>query len=187
MAALPAVAPHYDLAGSAWRIPPAARQGHQSTPSSALRVLCLRILGLRHRSAPSPDGVGRGDCVAFKFVHRTSQLTVVVVPGGEQRTVSLAFRTPPVDDSGVAHAVEHLVLCGSAKYPARDAFFAATSRLLTAYSNARTGVNHTVYTVSSPHKRSAAKWTSLLFDLTLRPTLHPLDFYKEVFHVSPGG
>lgn len=51
---------------------------------------------------------------------------------------SVAFRTTPMDDTGVSHILEHTVLCGSAKYPCRDPFFKMLNRSLATFMNAFT-------------------------------------------------
>lgn len=51
---------------------------------------------------------------------------------------AVAFRTVPMDSSGVAHILEHTTLCGSEKYPCRDPFFKMLTRSLSTYMNAWT-------------------------------------------------
>lgn len=51
----------------------------------------------------------------------------------------VSFRTTPKDNTGVAHILEHLSLCGSTKYPVRDPFMKMISRSLAAFLNAATG------------------------------------------------
>ncbi|MGH8587772.1 MAG: hypothetical protein ACREXX_00085, partial [Gammaproteobacteria bacterium] len=48
----------------------------------------------------------------------------------------LAFRTVPEDSTGVAHILEHTVLCGSERFPVRDPFFLMTRRSLNTFMNA---------------------------------------------------
>lgn len=53
---------------------------------------------------------------------------------------SVAFHTTPMDNTGVAHILEHTVLCGSHKYPVRDPFFKMMNRSLATFMNAFTGL-----------------------------------------------
>lgn len=53
---------------------------------------------------------------------------------------SVQLRTTPRDSTGVAHILEHTVLCGSEKYPVRDPFFKMLSRSLSTFMNALTGM-----------------------------------------------
>lgn len=52
---------------------------------------------------------------------------------------SVAFRTTPMDSTGVPHILEHTVLCGSRKFPVRDPFFKMLNRSLATFMNALTG------------------------------------------------
>lgn len=58
--------------------------------------------------------------------------------GAPLSVCSVAFRTTPMDDTGVSHILEHTVLCGSAKYPCRDPFFKMLNRSLATFMNAFT-------------------------------------------------
>ena len=40
----------------------------------------------------------------------------------ENKVFNIAFRTPPADSTGVAHILEHSVLCGSRQFPLKDPF-----------------------------------------------------------------
>jgi hypothetical protein len=60
----------------------------------------------------------------------------------------IAFRTPPTDSTGVAHILEHTVLCGSQRYPVRDPFFMLLRRSLNTFMNAMTASDYTMYPVS---------------------------------------
>src|SRR5210317_2628696 len=57
---------------------------------------------------------------------------------------AVGFRTPPPDSTGVAHILEHTVLCGSEKYPVRDPFFAMIKRSLNTFMNAMTAADWTL-------------------------------------------
>ena len=56
---------------------------------------------------------------------------------------AVGFRTPPPDSTGVAHILEHTVLCGSRMYPVRDPFFAMLKRSLNTFMNAMTAADWT--------------------------------------------
>ena len=51
---------------------------------------------------------------------------------------SVAFRTTPLDHTGVPHILEHTVLCGSDKFPVRDPFFKMLNRSQSTFMNAFT-------------------------------------------------
>ena len=60
---------------------------------------------------------------AHTFVHeKTGARLFFLETADDNKVFSISFRTPPVDDTGVAHIVEHSVLCGSRKYPLKEPF-----------------------------------------------------------------
>ena len=59
----------------------------------------------------------------YVLEHKRSGARVLLIDNDDTNKVfSIAFRTPPADDTGVAHILEHSVLCGSAKFPSKDPF-----------------------------------------------------------------
>lgn len=70
-----------------------------------------------HRKIEELHGEG------YVLRHRRSGARVLLVDNDDENKVfSIAFRTPPADDTGVAHILEHSVLCGSARFPSKDPF-----------------------------------------------------------------
>ena len=70
-----------------------------------------------------------------------------------ENTFGVAFKTVPKDSTGVAHILEHTVLCGSDKFPVRDPFFSMLKRSLSTFMNAFTASDWTMYpfsTLASP-------------------------------------
>ena len=67
----------------------------------------------------------------------------------DEKCFVVAFKTLPSDSSGVAHILEHTVLCGSKKYPVRDPFFMMTRRSLSTFMNAFTASDFTAYPFST--------------------------------------
>ncbi|MEC8498827.1 MAG: hypothetical protein VXY48_02430, partial [Pseudomonadota bacterium] len=56
----------------------------------------------------------------------------------KENVFMVAFRTIPEDSTGVAHILEHTVLCGSKKFPVRDPFFSMLKRSMNTFMNAFT-------------------------------------------------
>ena len=88
----------------------------------------------------------------------------------ENKTFAIAFKTVPEDDTGVAHIMEHSVLCGSRKYPVKEPFVDLLKSSLATFLNAMTYPDKTVYPVSS---RNAADFLNLI-DVYMDAVLHPL-------------
>lgn len=88
----------------------------------------------------------------------------------DNKTFAIAFKTVPEDDTGVAHIMEHSVLCGSRKYPVKEPFVDLMKSSLATFLNAMTYPDKTVYPVSS---RNDADFLNLV-DVYMDAVLHPL-------------
>ena len=96
----------------------------------------------------------------------------------------MGFLTPAPDSSGLTHVLEHLVMCGSERYPCRRAFFAMLGRTLSTTMNALTTEDCTAYHFAT---RSLADFENLLsvyLDAAFFPRLDRLDFYQEACRVE---
>ncbi len=92
---------------------------------------------------------------------------------------AVGFRTPPPDSTGVAHILEHTVLCGSQKYPVRDPFFAMLKRSLNTFMNAMTASDWTLYPVASMNRKDFYNLMGIYLDATFFPLLREQDFLQE--------
>ncbi|MDR1764591.1 MAG: insulinase family protein [Lachnospiraceae bacterium] len=93
----------------------------------------------------------------------------------DNKVFSIAFRTPPADHTGVAHILEHSVLCGSAKFPVKDPFVELVKGSLNTFLNAMTYPDKTVYPVASTN----AKDFRNLMDVYLDSVFHPNILHEE--------
>ncbi len=91
----------------------------------------------------------------------------------------LAFRTVPQDSTGVAHILEHTVLCGSERFPVRDPFFLMTRRSLNTFMNAFTGSDWTAYVFASQNHKDFDNLLQVYLDAVFFPGLSTLDFAQE--------
>lgn len=91
----------------------------------------------------------------------------------------VAFRTVPMDSTGVAHILEHTALCGSEHYPVRDPFFMMIRRSLNTFMNAFTSSDWTAYPFASKNKKDFNNLLSVYLDAAFFSRLHPLDFAQE--------
>ncbi|QBQ55104.1 insulinase family protein [Nitrosococcus wardiae] len=96
----------------------------------------------------------------------------------------VAFRTVPMDSTGVAHILEHTVLCGSEKYPARDPFFMMLRRSLNTFMNAFTSSDWTAYPFASKNKKDFNNLLGVYLDAVFFARLDPLDFAQEGHRVE---
>lgn len=91
----------------------------------------------------------------------------------------VAFLTVPQDSTGVAHILEHTVLCGSQKYPVRDPFFMMTRRSLSTFMNAFTSSDWTAYPFASQNRKDFNNLLDVYLDAVFFPLLNELDFAQE--------
>ena len=91
----------------------------------------------------------------------------------------VAFRTVPMDSTGVAHILEHTALCGSEKFPVRDPFFMMIRRSLNTFMNAFTSSDWTAYPFSSKNRKDFQNLLQVYLDAAFFSRLHELDFAQE--------
>lgn len=91
----------------------------------------------------------------------------------------VALRTLPMDSTGVAHILEHTVLCGSERYPVRDPFFMMIRRSLNTFMNAFTSSDWTAYPFASKNRKDFNNLLEVYLDAVFFSRLHELDFAQE--------
>lgn len=117
---------------------------------------------------------------AYKLRHtRTGAEHLHIAREDSNNVFSVSFRTTPSNSTGVAHILEHLALCGSAKYPVRDPFMKMLTRSLSTFMNAFTGPDYTMYPFSTQNSRDFYNLLSIYLDATFHPRLRQLDFLQE--------
>ncbi len=102
----------------------------------------------------------------------------------ENKTFGISFRTLPEDDTGVAHILEHSVLCGSAKYPTKEPFVELLKSSLATFLNAFTANDQTVYPVSSRNEHDFQNLMDVYLDAVFHPRSveDPVMFRQEGWH-----
>ena len=95
---------------------------------------------------------------------------------------AIAFRTPVHDNTGVAHILEHSVLCGSRKFPAKDPFQELLKGSLQTFLNALTYPDKTVYPVSSQVEKDFYNLVDIYCDAVFHPLLSANTFLQEGWH-----
>jgi Zn-dependent M16 (insulinase) family peptidase len=96
-----------------------------------------------------------------------------------ENTFGAAFKTVPVDSTGVAHILEHTVLCGSGRFPVRDPFFSMLKRSLSTFMNAFTASDWTMYPFSTQNKKDFDNLMHVYLDAAFFPNLAELSFKQE--------
>lgn len=102
----------------------------------------------------------------------------------EENLFSLSFQTLPDSSNGVAHILEHSVLCGSKKFPIKDPFFSMTRRSLNTYMNALTGQDFTCYPASSQIEKDFYNLLEVYLDAVFYPLLKKESFNQEAHRLT---
>jgi Zn-dependent M16 (insulinase) family peptidase len=114
------------------------------------------------------------------WARHTSGLEVFhVLNDDPENLFAFAFATAPDDSTGVAHVLEHSVLCGSERYPLKDAFLVLAQGSLQTYLNAWTFPDKTVYPASSVSETDYFNLMSVYADAVFRPLLTEWTFMQE--------
>jgi presequence protease len=112
--------------------------------------------------------------------HRASGARYVHLATADPNNLfAVAFRTPPDDSTGVAHILEHTVLCGSQRYPVRDPFFTMLKRSLNTFMNAMTSSDWTAYPFASQNRKDFYNLLDVYLDAAFFPLLRERDFRQE--------
>lgn len=96
-----------------------------------------------------------------------------------ENVFGVVFRTVPKDSTGVAHILEHTVLCGSERYPVRDPFFSMLKRSLSTFMNAFTASDWTMYPFATQNPTDYYNLMGVYLDAVFHPLLDPLSFRQE--------
>ena len=128
------------------------------------------------RSQPIPTL----NVVLEEYRHRVTGAQYFHLASEDPENVFLvALRTVPMDSTGVAHILEHTVLCGSQKYPVRDPFFMMIRRSLNTFMNAFTSSDWTAYPFASKNRKDFQNLLEVYLDAVFFSRLHELDFAQE--------
>ncbi|MEC7838488.1 MAG: insulinase family protein [Chlamydiota bacterium] len=120
------------------------------------------------------------NCHLIELEHNISGARVMAIVNEDPENLfCLSFKTIPESSNGVAHILEHTVLCGSEKFPVRDPFFSMTRRSLNTYMNALTGEDFTCYPAASQVEQDFYNLLDVYMDAVFHPKLHFQSFLQE--------
>src|SRR5580658_9520302 len=123
---------------------------------------------IRNEELPEPIGLAQ----LYRHAKTGAEL-VSVINSDENKSFIITFRTPPADSTGVAHILEHSVLCGSRKYPLKEPFIELVKGSLNTFLNAMTGSAETYYPVASLNTRDFYNLVDVYLDAVFYPRLTP--------------
>ena len=122
---------------------------------------------------------------ACLFRHRKTGARVSLLSNDDNNKVFyIGFRTPPSDSTGVAHIVEHTVLCGSKNFPVKDPFIELAKGSLNTFLNAMTYPDKTVYPVASCNEKDFQNLMHVYLDAVFHPNIYSEEkiFQQEGWH-----
>ena len=124
--------------------------------------------------------------VTIELAHHYSGARVLhLYTDDSENLFSINFPTPPIDDTGVPHILEHAVLAGSHKFPVKEPFFEMIKMSMATFINAMTSSDHTYYPVASNVKKDLFNLAEVYFDAVFHPLLTEETFKREGHHLAP--
>ena len=121
--------------------------------------------------------------LALRFEHEKTGAELLVLENDDDNKVfSVTFRTPPANDRGVAHILEHSVLCGSRKYPVKEPFVELMKSSLQTFLNAMTFPDKTMYPVASRNQKDLFNLMNVYLDAVFHPRITEETFMQEGWH-----
>ena len=135
----------------------------------------LLLSGSDDKAAPAGDPLKIGDTMhgftleqkrfikeldgeGYLFRHEKSGARLLKVASKDDNKVfSVAFKTPPPDDTGIPHIMEHSVLNGSEHFPVKSPFDVLSQGSLNTFLNAMTSSDFTIYPVASRNDKEDRK------------------------------
>lgn len=117
--------------------------------------------------------------MGYLLEHRKTHARVLALENDDENKVfNIAFRTPPTDSTGVAHIVEHTVLCGSREFPSKDPFVELVKGSLNTFLNAMTYPDKTMYPLASCNDTDFHNLMHVYLDAVFYPNIYR---HEEIF------
>ncbi len=123
--------------------------------------------------------------VSYLCKHKKTGAKVALIQNDDENKVFyIGFRTPPKNSTGVAHILEHSVLCGSKEFPVKDPFVELVKGSLNTFLNAMTYPDKTIYPVASCNDKDFQNLMHVYLDAVLYPNIYKNEsiFRQEGWH-----
>lgn len=132
---------------------------------------------LQERTIPEINSIVR------LFTHdQTGARFLSVINSDENKAFGITFRTPPQNSNGIAHIMEHSVLCGSRKYPVKEPFIELSKSSLNTFLNAMTYPDKTTYPVASTNLKDFYNLVDVYLDAVFYPLIPERTLMQEGWH-----
>ena len=152
-------------------------EGMKETMKSLKGLDKYEVIEERHIGDLNSDG--------YLLKHRKSGAYITLLLNDDENKVFyIGFRTPPKDSTGVAHILEHSVLCGSREFPVKDPFIELAKGSLNTFLNAMTYPDKTVYPVASCNDKDFKNLVHVYLDAVFYPNIYKEEkiFRQEGWH-----
>ena len=114
--------------------------------------------------------------MSYLMKHKKTGARVALLSNDDDNKVfAIGFRTPPKDSTGVAHIIEHTVLCGSREFPLKDPFVELVKGSLNTFLNAMTYSDKTVYPIASCNDTDFQNLMHVYLDAVFYPNIYKTD------------
>lgn len=131
------------------------------------------------------EAVPEARATAIQAIHEKSGARLLHLASDDSENLfTIAFRTPPPDDTGLPHILEHTVLCGSKRYPVKDPFVELLKTSLATFLNAMTYADKTVYPCASMNRRDFYNLAGVYCDAVFHPNITRAHFEQEGHHLD---
>ena len=135
----------------------------------------------------STEAVQEINSQAYMFEHEKSGARLLYLANDDENKVfSVSFRTPADDNTGVAHILEHSVLCGSRKYPLKEPFVELVKGSMNTFLNAMTFPDKTMYPIASMNDKDFHNLMDVYLDAVFYPRIYDNKYLlkQEGWHYS---
>lgn len=113
------------------------------------------------------------DAQTYLMRHEKSGARLLFIENDdEDKAFSISFKTPPKDDTGVFHILEHSVLCGSERFPVKEPFVNLLKSSMQTFLNAMTFPDKTMYPVASTNEADLLNLMDVYMDAVLHPNIY---------------
>ena len=119
------------------------------------------------------------------FKHEKSGAELIYISNDDDnKSFCINFKTPPTSDNGIAHIMEHSVLCGSKNYQVKDPFMSLVNSSLNTFLNAMTFSDKTMYPFASQNSKDFKNLLGIYLDAVFYPNLltDPTVLHQEGWH-----
>lgn len=112
----------------------------------------------------------------YIYEHIKTSANVMHISNNDiNKTFAIGFKTPPTDNTGIMHILEHSVLCGSEKFPTKEPFVELCKGSLNTFLNAMTYSDKTVYPVASTNEKDFFNLMHVYLDAVFYPNIYKND------------